>query len=226
MSQSAGERLKIALGKLNMEYQEFADKFEDISIHQVRHMTAKKKPKIITPDLAMSIEEKTGISAAYILLGRGDIFDKQPSALSVAMGDTSTSRIQVPYYEDIKACAGVNGYTNDEMSEVSVISMPVAMLDNNVKAEKIEAIKVHGDSMEPTINDNDIIFICKKSMDIIDGKIYVLVYNDEVYVKRVFKRKESIIIKSDNPIYPQDEIAAQEARIVGRVIYNFTPLGI
>lgn len=173
----------------------------------------------------MDIEEKFGISAAYILLNKGHMFDKGVSALDVAMGNDQASHLLVPHYLDIRACAGTNGYANGEHhGEVEMISLPSELVGKKVTTGKIEAIKADGDSMHPTIKNGDIIFICKKIKDIIDGKIYVLVYNDEVYVKRVFKRKNTIIIKPDNSIYPQDEVYAKDVRIVGQVIYNFTPL--
>lgn len=85
---------------------------------------------------------------------------------------------------------------------------------------------VSGDSMEPRLLDGDSIVVdyCQNDT-IIDGKVYVLVINDEVKVKRLFKAiGGGLIIRSDNPdknTHPDLNVRAEEmmhVRIVGRVV--------
>lgn len=85
---------------------------------------------------------------------------------------------------------------------------------------------VSGESMEPRLLDGDSIVVdyCQNET-IIDGKVYVLLINDEVKVKRLFKSVAGgLIIRSDNPDktnHPDFTIAADELahiRIVGRVV--------
>ncbi len=214
-------RFKSSLKELNLIYQDVADAIDELTISNVKAMGNGSKK--ITPEIALILEKKFGISAAYIIFNRGEMFDKQGGALEKAMGDNNGSRITVPYYPDIKASAG-SGYVNDEDSEVDVISLPKSIIDKRVNVGKIDAIKVHGDSMYPTIDNGDIIFICKRQEDVIDNKIYVIRYDDNIYIKRLFKRKGKYIIKSDNTLYPQDEIDIGEVAIIGRLIYNMTSL--
>jgi phage repressor protein C with HTH and peptisase S24 domain len=221
MIEKIEERFKKGLKSAHLTYEKLEKKINYLSLSQIKALGVGKK--VLTPDIALDIEKETGISAAWILLGKGEMFDKQPSPLATAMGDTSTSRIQVPYYENIRASAG-NGYVNDDDSSVEMISLPKAMIDKKVDPTKIDAIKVHGESMAPTINDADIVFVCKKVQDIVDGKIYVLKHNDEILVKRLFKRRETVLIKSDNPIFPQEELNKENIVVIGRVIYNLASL--
>ena len=217
------KRLKIGLKTLGIKLEELAKRL-NLPHSQVRHLSA--GGKIITPEIAANIEKTTGISAAWLLLGIGDMFDKPSGALSKAFGDDSGSRYAVSYYPDIRASAG-NGYINDDASTIEVISLPKAVINRKIDIGKIDAIKVHGDSMHPTIKENDIIFVATNMREIQDNKVYVIRYDDEIRVKRLFKRRgEKVLIRSDNSIYPDEEVSIHDEAIavLGQVIYNMADL--
>lgn len=217
------ERLKIALKNLKLNYEELSKRI-DLSLSNVKSMAVGRK--IITPKIAADIERTTGISASWLLLGTGDMFDKPAGTLAKAFGDDSGSRYTISYYPDIKASAGI-GYCNSEISDVEIISLPKAIINHKVNTGKIDAIRVHGDSMTPTIKDNDIIFIATNMTEVYDNKIYVIRYGDEIRVKRIFKRRgEKILLRSDNQAFPDEEISNydEEVAILGQVIYNMADL--
>lgn len=88
--------------------------------------------------------------------------------------------------------------------------IPNEMIDNIIDTEDITdfsedkeyfALKVKGDSMEPTFYENDII-ICEKCDDIESGQIGVIVINnDEAILKKIIKAQNGIILYSLNPKY-------------------------
>lgn len=217
------KRFKAALKKLGLTYEDLANKIET-NLSSIKAMAVGRK--IITPKIASDIERTTGISASWLLLGTGNMFDKPAGTLSKAFGDNSGSRYTISYYPDIKASAG-NGYCNSEISDVEIISLPKAIINHKVNTGKIDAIRVHGDSMTPTIRENDIIFIATNMTEVYDNKIYVIRYGDEIRVKRIFKRRgEKILLRSDNQAFPDEEISIHddEVAILGQVIYNMADL--
>ena len=217
------KRFKAALKKLGLTYEDLANKIET-NLSSIKAMAVGRK--IITPKIASDIERTTGISASWLLLGTGDMFDKPAGTLAKAFGDDSGSRYTISYYPDIKASAGL-GYCNSEISDVEIISLPKAIVNKRVNTGKIDAIRVHGDSMTPTIKDNDIIFIATNMVEVYDNKIYVIRYGDEIRVKRIFKRRgEKILLRSDNQAFPDEEISNydEEVVILGQVIYNMADL--
>lgn len=217
------KRFKAALKKLGLTYEDLANKIET-NLSSIKAMAVGRK--IITPKIASDIERTTGISASWLLLGTGDMFDKPAGTLAKAFGDDSGSRYTISYYPDIKASAGI-GYCNSEISDVEIISLPKAIINKRVNTGKIDAIRVHGDSMTPTIKDNDIIFIATNMVEVYDNKIYVIRYGDEIRVKRIFKRRgEKILLRSDNQAFPDEEISNydEEVAILGQVIYNMADL--
>lgn len=217
------KRLKAALKKLGFTYEDLANKIET-NLSSIKAMAVGRK--IITPKIASDIERTTGISASWLLLGTGDMFDKPSGTLAKAFGDDTGSRYSISYYPDIKASAG-NGYCNSEISDVEIISLPKAIIDKKINAGKIDAIRVHGDSMTPTIRENDIIFVATNMQEIYDNKIYVIRYGDEIRVKRIFKRRgEKILLRSDNQAFPDEEVSVhdEDVAVLGQVIYNMADL--
>ncbi|MCK4125465.1 MULTISPECIES: S24 family peptidase [Ralstonia solanacearum species complex] len=87
------------------------------------------------------------------------------------------------------------------------------------------AVKVHGDSMEPRLFDDDTVVVDKADLRIpASGGVFALVYAGEMLVKRLFKLPDgSIDIVSDNGKYkslvlPPDQL--EYISIVGRVKYR------
>jgi len=85
---------------------------------------------------------------------------------------------------------------------------------------------VSGSSMEPRYQDGDSIVVdyCQRDT-IIDGKVYAIALNAEVFIKRLFKEVDgSIRIVSDNPDkirYPDKIVTPQfldRLQIIGRVV--------
>lgn len=89
------------------------------------------------------------------------------------------------------------------------------------KPENIKIIKIRGDSMEPTINDSDVIWVDVSHKMARGDAMYVLCIRDELFVKRVridFIHNKAVVL-SDNPKYPPIEVEnPDDIRVVGKVI--------
>ncbi|MDR3157411.1 MAG: helix-turn-helix domain-containing protein [Zoogloeaceae bacterium] len=93
-----------------------------------------------------------------------------------------------------------------------------------VKPGKLASMYADGDSMEPRIADGDSLLVDTSQTTVIDGKVFALVYADEVRVKRLYKRVDGgLMIVSDNERnYPKLEVPAEQmehVKIIGRVIH-------
>ncbi len=92
-----------------------------------------------------------------------------------------------------------------------------------VTEKDLVLISVKGDSMEPTINNGDLILVSTREDRIEDDAIYVLQRDGALIVKRIQRKMDdSVIIKSDNPLYAQEELDSSKAeslRVLGRVVW-------
>ncbi len=125
--------------------------------------------------------------------------------------------LQIPYYSDIRSSAGF-GAINGRVEEPEMFTLPKHLLPSASK--ETEAIRCAGDSMSPSLQDGDIMFVDRANTDLHDGEIYVIRVEDELYVKRLVRVPGKIIAKSDNNSYPDFELSGDNFEILGRVIYR------
>lgn len=116
-----------------------------------------------------------------------------------------------------KASAG-NGYLN-----FSNQPLYNKLIRKNGFHEHCYLIEVSGNSMEPLIQDGAYVVVDPYQTDYIEGKVYVLKYADEVYIKRVILKSEAkvMILKSINPDYEDIYIPADQSdqiKIIGRAV--------
>lgn len=115
---------------------------------------------------------------------------------------------KIPLFESISA-----GYGSSSGEIVEYISIPG--LKN---PDQCYAIRVFGDSMQPTIPEKSIIII-KKDMELCDGDIGAFIVNNEAVVKRYKPSEKYTILLSDNNKYtPLVVNEGDEFNICGKVI--------
>lgn len=125
--------------------------------------------------------------------------------------------VAVPYFQDIKASAG-NGYFNSEDDEPDFIVLPKTM----IKGKNINALRVHGDSMAPNIKPDSIIFIDLSKKKLKKACVYVVRYEDEVYVKRLEELDDYILLRSDNISYSTITAKKEDVHIIGQVVNSMS----
>ncbi|MEX3555196.1 MAG: S24 family peptidase [Burkholderia gladioli] len=92
------------------------------------------------------------------------------------------------------------------------------------RAKNCKLVKVSGESMEPYLFHDDTVLIDVTKTEIFDGRIYALVFEDEQFVKQVFKEPGGgLTLHSLNPRYRDKAISPDSdanLHIAGRVIYR------
>lgn len=83
-----------------------------------------------------------------------------------------------------------------------------------------------GDSMEPTIQRTDIVFIDKRRISIEPDGIWAVDYGLGRVLKRVFIRRAKggarYVLRSDNRAYPDEEYSPDEVTVIGRYVGRFS----
>ena len=89
-----------------------------------------------------------------------------------------------------------------------------------VNPNHCKAMFVQGDSMQPLINDRDMILFDENETEIREGYIYVLNYDDALMVKRFQRITDGWNICSENPTYSPVPVQGQnleKLKVFGRV---------
>lgn len=82
-----------------------------------------------------------------------------------------------------------------------------------------------GESMEPYIQDGDVVLIDRGQVEIIDNEIYAIDYGGQLKIKRLQKRFDGgLLIKSDNamkfPLESVDPPQAKMIKVLGRLLWR------
>lgn len=108
----------------------------------------------------------------------------------------------VPLYESGKLAAGTNGLSFDP-HEAPTSTVIVYQPELKRRANhKLAALRVGGDSMEPTIPMNSMVVVDLTDREFTPGKLYVVNFNEDGQntgmVKRVYKWAKGFTLVSDN----------------------------
>lgn len=126
---------------------------------------------------------------------------------------------------NVEASAGHGAMSVDSVIALQQIEMPETWLRQVLGAHNSESLRIidaRGDSMSPSINHGDILFV-DIEQNVFDGEgIYTLVWHDQLFVKRLrIAAGGRISIHSDNAAYPPEYVgadAADQLTICGRVV--------
>ena len=133
--------------------------------------------------------------------------------------------LYIEHYTQARAAAGSGQVTPTDQLMVN-LAVNAADWRNYVGADhkNIKVITVYGDSMMPTLAHGDQILVDTACHAFIDDAIYVIEQGDLLRVKRVkLKLDGSILVKSDNIMYPEVEEYAAATAVQFNIIGKFIP---
>lgn len=182
-----------------------------LDLSQANFATMKNRGKIPFTNI-LNFCAKRKISINWLL------YNQNPDSLI-----DSTNRYWIRYYPNVNVSAGGGAYEGlDDFDSLELPEYFLAILGGKDNIKNIDAINVSGDSMEPTLNSNNIIFIDKTKNDISRDGIYAFTTIYGLFVKRIQKRVDGKLdIISDNKDYPIQVMNKDEIKVLGKVISSF-----
>ncbi len=211
LSEGIGDRIIQVRGKLTQHA--FAKSIEIAKITLLRYEKGERVPDAET---IARICENHSIDYTWLITGKGS--------------PTEAARyIPIPQY-DISASAGLGSLVDGE-PEVEMVMVDKHWLEDQLKVnpEQVSLIFARGDSMEPTINNGDVLLVSHKEQPIQEG-IFVIRSDSLLQVKRIQRQTgASIRITSDNSAYEPFTVNLDDEnldfKIIGKVIWNIKRLG-
>jgi len=127
---------------------------------------------------------------------------------------------RIHYFKDIYASAGGGALNYDERSEFLTVDEEIVNhLGGKHAIKNIHALNVLGDSMEPTLNDGDILFMDRDSINPNRNGIYVVSTPVGIFVKRLqLKLNGTVALVSDNKSYSDEMVNAEDITVLGKVV--------
>lgn len=172
------------------------------------------------------------VDAMWLATGRGGqtprpmMIGEPVSAAVYRMSTPAGEAVVIPVF-DVRASMGPGAALPEQETVIGGMQLSSQWVSRNLSnvssLSNLSVISAIGDSMTPTFNDGDILLVDRGVFDLKLDAVYVLAKGDELFVKRVHRRLGGgAIIKSDNPLHGQEEIADAESvglRILGRVVW-------
>lgn len=195
-------------------------KLEAVSEQQVKdklRLYAELKEKIKLPDFTKEIIA-TALTGARV----GPL---DADAIAKVINDLDNKFIDefalIPGY-DIQVSAGYGTEAGDEEPSRFYAYRRRWLKYRGFSEKDLVVVWAYGDSMEPTISNKNILVINIKRTMLVDGKIFVIRNENQLWVKRVQVMPNSWLLLSDNPLYKAIEVPMDEQHnfhVVGQVVH-------
>jgi len=213
---SLSDRLRILRAHLKLSQKDFAQKIGFSRSYCSEIEKGKVEP---TERFLKLIEQTFNVNPRWLREGEGEMFLEEGKELAKQKipGAIDLSKFKlIPVYSVVGAGPKLN---ITEAEPIEWVPVPEEYARND-----IIAIKVRGESMHPIIPDGAVVGIDIEDKHIVSGQIYCVWRDYEgMVLRRVFVRAGYIILKPENPIFPEESIPPEEIEslIVGKFKWVF-----
>lgn len=176
---------------------------------------------------ALNLERELGISHIWLMTGEGDRHHAPlhgvPDAMPVrAAANDDADFVQIQMVK-LRLSAGITGFqTEPEQREGGTLGLRRSWIERHqLRAEQLIAILVKGESMEPSLFEDDIVIVNTRDTKPVDGAVYAFNYEGEAVVKRLVRDAGQWWLTSDNPDqrrYHRKLCKGAECLVIGRVV--------
>jgi phage repressor protein C with HTH and peptisase S24 domain len=146
-----------------------------------------------------------------------------PGAMRVrAVGDDDPALTHIPKVK-LRLSAGITGFeVEPERFDGATTTVPTHWIERNgYSRQKLVAIHIKGESMEPTLYEGDLVVINTADTKPVDGAVFAVNYEGDAVVKRMIRDAGQWWLSSDNPDqrkYFRRSCRGNECIVVGRVV--------
>ena len=179
------------------------------------------------PDAAVLLKlVEMGFSANWVLTGEGSKDAKESrEALIQDIGKLRKLDEEfalIPGY-NVQVAAGHGSLAGDESPTRELAFRRKWLRYRGLHEQDLALVFAKGDSMEPTISDNETVMVDTSERKLRDGHIYVIRNGDHLLVKRIQTLwNDGVQLLSDNKEYPPQEISSSDLdalEVIGKVVW-------
>lgn len=132
--------------------------------------------------------------------------------------------VEIPLL-NVSLSAGDGSCELEESSEFALVFRRYYLRKIGVPERAAKLVKVSGQSMEPMLNDGDVVGINTQDVGIRDGKTYAICQSDLLRVKTLIATPDTVIIRSINREEYPDEVLSRDdfnrnVRVIGKVFWS------
>lgn len=167
-----------------------------------------------------------GYDCNWLLTGIGEPelrHDRKSTPDAVANGSRFEEEFAlIPGY-NVQVAAGHGSIAGDESPTRELAFRRKWLRFRGLNENELALVFAKGDSMEPTISDNETVMVDTSEKNLRDGQIYVIRNGDHLLVKRIQTLwNDGVQLLSDNKEYPPQEIPStdlENLEVIGKVVW-------
>lgn len=178
--------------------------------------------KSLTSKKLVPIANVLGVSAEWLVTGKGEIGSNPPDYSSELIDNQDIEEIEIPRFKNINSAFTSDGniqsnsdktlkLTDDELTSYGV----------SASYSDLIAFQLNDDTMSPIMPEGAIVGVDTGDRQIVDGKVYVIDQDGWRRVRRIFRKSaDKLILKSfSESLYPDEEASIRDIKILGRVFF-------
>ncbi|AXX86803.1 S24 family peptidase [Malaciobacter marinus] len=104
------------------------------------------------------------------------------------------------------------------------LSFSKELLDENINESSLFVLRVDGKSMQPVINHKALVVADLSQKDIKNEKIYIVYYNNKMWIKKALIKENKTAFVSINKDYSHLVYDFEDVHVVAKVLLTFTKL--
>ncbi len=109
-------------------------------------------------------------------------------------------------------------------NEKKVLEFSTSLLKDPVNKNSLFVITVDGESMQPVIMDRTLVVADLSQREIIDDGVYLLYYENQMWIKQAKKEDKEVIFVSINEAYSHLVYKEVDVRVVAKAVLSFNTL--
>lgn len=144
------------------------------------------------------------------------------------IGETNFNLVSIDVLDAVACCGnGIENFSENVIGQ-HMMTLPALREFTSSAPENIKIIKAIGDSMIPTINSGDLVWIDVSEKTPSSDGLYLLCIGRDLMIKRIQINpfNNSATVKSDNPryaVFEKENFA--DIQVMGKVIYHIQRVG-
>jgi phage repressor protein C with HTH and peptisase S24 domain len=176
---------------------------------------------------ALNIERELGFSHIWLMTGEGEPRHAPLHGIRGAMPVRAAANDDADFVQiqmvKLRLSAGITGFQAEpEQRDGGTLGLRRSWVERHqLRPEHLIAILVKGESMEPSLYEDDIVIINTLDTKPVDGAVYAFNYEGEAVVKRLVRDAGQWWLTSDNPDqrrYHRKLCKGAECLLIGRVV--------
>lgn len=220
------DRLKYALAIRELSQSDLA-RAVGVKPQAIQYLCEKGKRSVHS----VKISEVLKINARWLTDGIGDMElcatpkpEKQPGQGSLQAVPPGTEYVPIRV-GNFRLQAGVNGFMVDYLDDslAPLFFREDWLRRNNLKADKLVACQVMGESMEPRLYAGDTVLINTADNEPKDSAVFAVNYEGELVIKRLVRDAGQWWLSSDNAdkvSYPNKLCSGDLCLLIGKVVHR------